>query len=420
MKSLKIYMIYTFCIAIALTAAAESVISNVVVNQRWPWSEKVDVDFILSGDTSDVEVTATWDTHPAPYRLGTLFGCVPGQRRFTWDPAKSDFKGQTLTGFTVALSNVSVEAHKYIVVDLVDGGYEFLSDVPAGGWTAAHKSSKMVFRRISAGTYTLGEDQATYEHLEHANPPYYATIQNRREVTFTSDFYVGIFKYTKAQHASLGCEVTGDADDKPHDGLSYNDLRGEKPAINWPNTEYRVSEDSIVAKLRAKAGLVVDLCEEEQWEVAARANTETFWPTGGNTNETFSTHTNQVDEFVAWYGNSTGTVLQRKQQKPVGKKAHNGWGLYDVVGLAGELTLDAAPGERNIPTTGRSYLSIDPVGDENCAKRVIRSASGNGENTQLCELLPCRRQLADPSAASYSTRFCIHLKPLGSLTFEGL
>ena len=179
MKNLKIYMIYTFCTAIALTASAESVISNVVVNQRWPWSEKVDVDFILSGDTSDVEVTATWDTHPAPYRLGTLFGCVPGQRRFTWDPAKSDFKGQTLTGFTVALSNVSVEAHKYIVVDLVDGGYEFLSDVPAGGWTAAHKSSKMVFRRISAGTYTLGEDQATYEHLEHANPPYYATIQNR-------------------------------------------------------------------------------------------------------------------------------------------------------------------------------------------------------------------------------------------------
>ena len=28
---------------------AETAISHIVVNQRWPWSEKVDVDFILSG-----------------------------------------------------------------------------------------------------------------------------------------------------------------------------------------------------------------------------------------------------------------------------------------------------------------------------------------------------------------------------------
>ena len=42
---------------VALGAAAESSISDVVVNQRWPWNEKVDVDFVLSGETSDVDVT---------------------------------------------------------------------------------------------------------------------------------------------------------------------------------------------------------------------------------------------------------------------------------------------------------------------------------------------------------------------------
>ena len=42
--------------AAALAAGAATSISNVVVNQRWPWSEKVDVDFILSGDVSDVHV----------------------------------------------------------------------------------------------------------------------------------------------------------------------------------------------------------------------------------------------------------------------------------------------------------------------------------------------------------------------------
>ena len=186
MKNLKIYMIYTFCTAIALTAAAESVISDVVVNQRWPWSEKVDVDFVLSGEASDVEVTARWDAHPAPYRLGTLFSAAPGHSRLTWDPSKSPFAGQTLTGFTVAVSNAAASAHTYLIVDLVNGGYEFLPDVPAGGWTAEHKSSKMVFRRILAGTYTLGEPLETFSHLGHYSPVSQTTTNcNRRTVTFT-------------------------------------------------------------------------------------------------------------------------------------------------------------------------------------------------------------------------------------------
>ena len=407
--------------SVVLGTFAESAVSLVLVNQRWPWNEKVDVDFVLSGETSDVEVTATWDAHPAPCRLGTLFDCAPGQRRFTWDPANSPFAGQTLTGFAVAVSNASAAAHNYIVVNLANGGYEFLPDVPAGGWTAEHKSSKMVFRRIPAGTYTLGEEKGTFEHLGQSSPDYYADIQNRRQVTFTSDFYVGIYKYTKAQHACLTTGTAG-TDFQPQGELSYDDLRGAKNAdatlnVDWPLTAYKVAPESIVAKLRAKAGagLVVDLCQEDQWEVAARAGTTTFWPTGGTTNEIFATHTNQVNGFVAWYG-STGST----SQSAVGTKPDNGWGLYDVIGLAGEWTLDATAGTTTIPARYRlPDVYTDPVGGSGCARRVLRSASGNGAATGLNELLPCRRQIADPSWSSYSTRFCIHLKPLGSLTFEG-
>ena len=67
-----------FVLFMALGAAAETSVSDVVVNQRWPWSEKVDVDFVLSGEAGDVEVTATWDAHPSPHRLGTLFSAAPG------------------------------------------------------------------------------------------------------------------------------------------------------------------------------------------------------------------------------------------------------------------------------------------------------------------------------------------------------
>ena len=405
-------------LSVSLPVFAETAISHIVVNQRWPWSEKVDVDFVLSGAANDVEVTATWDAHPSPYRLGTLFAAAPGQHRLTWDPASSPFRGQTLTGFSVSVSNAAASAHNYIVVDLVNGGYEFMAEPPSGGWTAEHKSSKMVFRRIPAGTYTLGEPVETFSHLNHYNPGSVTTTNcNRRTVTFTSDFYVAIYKYTEAQHDCLSSGTAGTA--YIPKTLSYNDLRGEKSEASgdWPTTGYKVAAESVVAKLRAKAGadLAVDLCEEEQWEVAARANTTTFWPTGGTIDDSFTTHTNQVNGFIAWYGNG-GSVSTE-----VGARNDNGWGLYDIVGLAGEWTLDTARNTgTSTPLLGLPDTSTDPTGVEGWSLRIIKSANGNGNNTALYDLLPCRRQMASPELANYSTRFCIHLKPLGSLTFDGL
>ncbi len=402
-----------------LGAMAETTLSHVLVNQRWPWSEKVDVDFILSGETSDVEVMATWDAHPEPYRLGTLFSAAPGQNRFTWNPTNSPFAGQTLTGFTVTLSNVAVSAHTYLVVDLVNGGYEHLADVPAGGWTSAHKSSKMVFRRIPAGTYTLGEPAETFTFLNAIDR---SNIWNRRTVTFTSDFYVGVFKYTEAQHECLSSGNAGTSF-KPKK-LSYNSLRGGLVVADWPSKGYAVGSDSVVAKVREKAGagLVVDLCEEEQWEVAARAGTTTILPNGVTTSDNYDVFTNKLSEIAAWYG----TVGD--DEVAVGLFAANNWGLFDVVGLLGEWTLDTAVkqgGTSVLPRNGLGNNSTDPTGVDLSAYgseyRIFRTASANYASVALQNIIPCSRQMKTPSdESSCSTRFCIHLKPLGSLTFEGL
>ena len=406
----------------ALPAVAEASVSDVVVNQRWPWSEKVDVDFVLTGETNDVEVTARWDAHPEPYRLGTMFGVAPGRRRFSWDPSKSPFAGQTLTGFTVALSNVAASAHNYIAVDLVNGGYEFLADVPAGGWTDEHKSSKMVFRRVPAGTYTLGEEKAalTLLGLSDSSAGTYANLWNRRTVTFTSDFYVGVFKYTEAQHECLNSGTAGTSF-KPKK-VSYDSLRGGLDVADWPSRGYSVELNSVVAKLRAKAGgtLMIDLCEEEQWEVAARADTTTILPNGVTTADNYDVFTNRLGEIAAWYG-TVGS-----EEAAVGRFAPNDWGLYDVVGLLGEWMLDAAvrQGSGSLPKSGLGN-STDPTGVDlsayNSECRIFRTASANYEGAALYNIIPCSRQVANHSSVyTCSTRFCIHLKPLGSLTFEGL
>ena len=403
-----------------ISASAEATISDVVVNQRWPWSEKVDVDFILSGETNDVEVTARWDAHPEPYRLGTMFAVAPGQRRFTWNPAESPFRGQTLTGFTVAVSNIAASAHTYLVVDLVNGGYDFLSAPPLGGWTDEHKSSKMVFRRIPAGTYTLGEPKETFTFLglSDSYATTYSMLWNRRYVTFTSDFYVGVFKYTEAQHECLSAGNPG-TNHKPKK-IAYYTLRGGLDDADWPKKGYKVASNSVVAALRGKAGLVVDLCEEEQWEVAARAGTTSILPNGVTTSDSLSTFTNKLNEIAAWYG-TVGFA-----EWTVGGFASNGWGLYDVVGLVGEWMLDSAVniGARTLPRWGLCD-SIDPVGekryDDGSGYRIYRTASANWNGETLHNIIPCSRQMASPSGEyTCSTRFCIHLKPLGSLTFEGL
>ena len=402
----------------ALGAMAETTLSHVLVNQRWPWSEKVDVDFVLSGETSDVEVMATWDAHPEPYRLGTLFSAAPGHNRFTWNPTNSPFAGQTLTGFTVTLSNVAMSAHTYLVVDLVNGGYDFMAAPPSGGWTGEHKSSKMVFRRIPAGTYTLGEPAETFTFLNAIDR---SNIWNRRTVTFTSDFYVGVFKYTEAQHECLSSGNAGTSF-KPKK-LSYNSLRGGLVAADWPSKGYAVGSDSVVAKVREKAGagLVIDLCEEEQWEVAARAGTTTILPNGVTSSDNYDVFTNKLSEIAAWYG----TVGD--DEVAVGLFATNNWGLFDVVGLLGEWTLDTAVKQGGTSVLPRNGLgdSADPTGVDLSAYgseyRVFRTASANYASVALQNIIPCSRQMKTPSdESSCSTRFCIHLKPLGSLTFEGL
>ena len=441
MKTLNIAV--TSLLLFAGEAFAVSTVSDVVARQRWPWNGKVDIDYTLTGDKTDVDFYATWDGQTTPVFLGTDYSAEAGQHRYELDPSAFGLSDKVTTGFTVTASAVSADDHKYLVVDLVNGGYSYLAGIPAGNdgkWTDEYKTRKMVFRRIplAGQTCTLGisKEELDKWYSPSTGNPYKDEQRGRgaRQQSFGSDFYMAIFQMSEAQYdavtkGSVGTKLTPKT-------LPYNELRGstnETDGINWPSTKYRVAVDSVVQKLRNLTGgrLLVDLPTEEQWEAAARAGTTTVFPVGGTVDMTDDELLSILDP-VAWYFNNGGT-----EAKAVGlKNPANSLGLFDLVGNRTEWTLDVywvdVYGRVVAPTAGKDVVgratwqnnpstgSASYKTRVNAAfgMRVARSSYPNYSNVVIQQqMLPSVRTYADPASQyACSARLCIHLKSLDFTT----
>ncbi len=103
------------------------------------------------------------------------------------------------TGFVIVSALLGVAkclAEEYRVVDLSGGTgassypVTYLTAVPSGGWTDTYKTTRLVLRRIPAGTFIMGSPSSelgrdSYE-IQHT-------------VTLTKDFYIGVFEVTQRQ-----------------------------------------------------------------------------------------------------------------------------------------------------------------------------------------------------------------------------
>lgn len=338
-----------FCMAAVSAAFAEAYVTNVLVRQRRPWSQKVDIDFTVGGERADVEFTATWEGQSEPVPLlpaagltGRACGILGDDGHVSWDPIAAGYE-LPLRGFRVTATAHPVSERTWLVVDLATGAYEYMASEPAGGFNAddVYKTSKMVFRRIPATTFTMGYSSAQITAMKRAGATdYYGKMWNLHTVTLSDDYYMAIYRLTVAQYEWITAgKQTSSGDDakkvrvgsgtSDNTAYSYNAYRGSvEEGVNWPTTEYAVKSDKLLGKFRTLTGNLfrIDFPTDAQWENACRCGTATLWSHGGETDITKEGISNMVDRVCA--------------SSTPGLKDPNAYGIYDMIGSAFELCND--------------------------------------------------------------------------------
>jgi formylglycine-generating enzyme required for sulfatase activity len=211
------------------------------------------------------------------------------------------------------------------------------------------------FVLIPAGSFIMGCDPKLEKCEEDETPAH--------KVTIAKAFYMGKFEVTQAQWQS----ITGD-----------QNARADPKTANNPQAHVSFDDaQAFIAKLAAKEKTTkYRLPTEAEWEYAARAGSKDAWLCG---NDSVC-----LDRF-AWYAaNAKG------EPRPVGQKAPNGFGLYDIFGNLDEWTAD---------WYDYAYYAISPAADPKGASdgysRVLR---GGGYLYGADGLRSASRNSATPDA----------------------
>lgn len=370
-----------FCLgmlSLIQTGMGEVRIEDVRATPVAPWGRIV-VDYTVVGtlptNAADyvAAVTASNRVTGTVYEGGTVGGetaLTLGKHRVWWNAGTA--------GLREASEAVDVRVlyffPTYCVIDLSDGPnavvypVSYLSDFPSKGWIYEYKTTKLVLRRIPAGSFVMGSDQ---------------TNESRR-VALTRPFYMGVFEVTQRQWELVMGSWPGSSPSSsygrggayPAYYVSYDDIRGSSSGARWPASS-AVDASSFLGRLRAKTGLNFDLPTEAQWEYACRAGTATTYYWG-----------DAMDGAYVWYYNNSGRTTH-----PVGTRTPNAWGLYDMSGNVWEWCRD---------WYGALAYGTDPTGSASGSYRVVRGG-GWYFDSDICT--SSYRVYNDPSYRSYYNGF---------------
>lgn len=326
---------------LALLAAENARVVNLVATPRTPWNGLVDITYSLECDTSDDAMAVSFQGHnrdwdeSVPMTSLTGDGAAGellqagGPYHIVWDSA-ADWPGGHSSEFTVtATAEAKENWPRYLVVDLNTGVITTSSAGPDLSDDTC-RTTELWLRRIQKGTFTMGSPDTEVGRF---------SSETQHQVTLTEDFYIGVFPITQKQfflvYGSNPSNYQGDT--RPVEKVNYGILRGESKGAGWPSSN-EVDEDSFLGKLRAKTGRDFDLPTEAQWEYACRAGTTTALNTGKNL--TWPSQDSAMDEAGRYLSNQKDGRGGYSEHTKVGSYQPNAWGLYDMHGNVRECCLD--------------------------------------------------------------------------------
>lgn len=214
----------------------------------------------------------------------------------------------------------------------------------------AHRNTiGMDFVLIPAGSFLMGSADADREATSNEKP--------RHKVVISKSFYIGQYEVTQAQWEA----VMGSSPQLLPRSNNFHELPGMAERLWNPANPVTVSwldAQAFIDRLNRKEGHSrYRLPTEAEWEYAARA--------GSTAAYSFGDDARQLGRF-AWYGEDFDSGATH----PVGKKAPNGWCLYDMHGNVWEFCRDWYG---SYPEGSVS----DPTGPESGEYRVVRGGSWN-------------------------------------------
>ena len=192
-------------IVMANLAYADSpAITDVMAQQRYPWNGKVDILYTVTGDIAEeakqralltsLKVTAIDRVANTTYTATQLSGDLSleeGTHSIVWDMDAEEFSLPFKSSNVVFTVSCETTSAAYCVIDLSGGSnatsypITYMAEPPSGGFNVdEYKTTKLVLRRIEAGTFIMGYNQTDKSH----------------RVTLTKQFFCGIFEVTQKQY----------------------------------------------------------------------------------------------------------------------------------------------------------------------------------------------------------------------------